>query len=316
MRVKVNRLTAGWVMLAGLAATPPPPVIAQELRCGPANRGRPSADGTHCECVAPILRRAHGRWNAPMYASSTSPAFASGCILGVHMHRWTSVGHEREFMCLSSRRAELAHGVGTVPRSMCGWRFVGRGERSECVCGGVTPDFDRLQNRCVARRGATGIPAGTTSNTCPSGMVLVPSGSTDGNAVSSFCIDRTEVTVASYWECVNLGACGNADTPSPQCNYGRNGMDNHPMNCVDWTNAARFCQWRNARLPTNWEWRFAAQGMEDRISVGQRGAVEPVVLEWGQLRARAHALYGLSRQVALHSEWTIWRGTYGSGRSQ
>jgi len=65
-----------------------------------------------------------------------------------------------------------------------------------------------------------------TPGPCPSGMVMIPSGtfqmgSDDGNddekpphqvVVAGFCIDRTEVTVAAYAACVREGKCVPAPT--------------------------------------------------------------------------------------------------------
>ena len=107
---------------------------------------------------------------------------------------------------------------------------------------------------------------------CPEGLVYVPGGTVDGHGVEGFCLDRTEVTVAAYRGCVDAGACADQRTgfwlgqeqAAAACNLGRTGVDDHPMNCVDQTNATRFCEWRTARLPTEWEWQFAAQGTDGR----------------------------------------------------
>jgi iron(II)-dependent oxidoreductase len=78
--------------------------------------------------------------------------------------------------------------------------------------------------------------------------------------VSSFWIDRYEVTVAQYQNCVKLGSCTDIDlsqTPdlaSP---------DNKPQVAVTWYQAIRFCNYRGARLPTEEEWQFAASGPEN-----------------------------------------------------
>jgi formylglycine-generating enzyme required for sulfatase activity/predicted Ser/Thr protein kinase len=81
-----------------------------------------------------------------------------------------------------------------------------------------------------------------------------------------FAIDKTEVTVAGYRECVTAGGCA---TPSvgygpshAACHWGA--PDTHlgpyPMNCVMWSEAAAYCQWRQRRLPTAAEWEKAARG--------------------------------------------------------
>ncbi|HEX6764059.1 MAG TPA: SUMF1/EgtB/PvdO family nonheme iron enzyme, partial [Polyangiaceae bacterium] len=44
------------------------------------------------------------------------------------------------------------------------------------------------------------------------------------------------------------------------CNFGRTERRFHPMNCVDWESADRYCKTRNARLPTEAEFEYAARG--------------------------------------------------------
>jgi len=77
--------------------------------------------------------------------------------------------------------------------------------------------------------------------------------------VGAFRMDRTEVTVHAYRECARAGVCSPAGS-GPYCNAGVAGRDNHPINCVDWTQATNYCTWAGARLPTEEEWEYAARG--------------------------------------------------------
>jgi formylglycine-generating enzyme len=130
----------------------------------------------------------------------------------------------------------------------------------------------------------------TTEGTCPgerAGSELrVPAGEfrrgREGNTpahVPAFCIDRTEVTVAAYRACVSAGACtadhltestcndpfGACFVHRETCNWDKPGREDHPINCVSWNQARRYCLWAGKRLPTNLEWEKAARGTDGRI---------------------------------------------------
>lgn len=95
-----------------------------------------------------------------------------------------------------------------------------------------------------------------------------------GAILSEVKLDKYEVTVESYRQCVDAGCCVAHCTPNGDgqgealwneyCNYDKEGRDKHPMNCVDWTNADAYCRWVGKRLPTDVEWAYAAYGDEAR----------------------------------------------------
>ena len=77
--------------------------------------------------------------------------------------------------------------------------------------------------------------------------------------VPAFMIAESEVTVAAYTACVMAQACTAPSTSNqnPTCNYGAEGREEHPVNCLRWHEAKDFAACVDARLPTESEWEFA-----------------------------------------------------------
>lgn len=91
--------------------------------------------------------------------------------------------------------------------------------------------------------------------------------------VKGFRLDRTEVTVQAYAECVRARACAEPDAYSDKggsyrifCNWKHpQNRSSHPINCVDFQQATTFCAWAGKRLPSEEEWEYAARaGSENR----------------------------------------------------
>ena len=137
--------------------------------------------------------------------------------------------------------------------------------------------------------------------------------------LSAFCIDKTEVTVAGFRACVQDGGCPPPSATvdwkdikpeerskwSPYCTWGKRGLDQHPINCVDWNQATTFCEWAGGRLPSEAEWEYAARGKDGRL------------YPWGNQRPdanRLNACGGECGQAHMYPDDDGWPATAPVGK--
>lgn len=100
--------------------------------------------------------------------------------------------------------------------------------------------------------------------------------------VPTFSLDAQEVTVAAYRACVASGTCSPplSNSDNRYCNYDHPDRDRHPVNCLDWGQAATYCAAVGGRLPTEPEWERAARaGSTSRYPWGQDVSCAEAVLD-------------------------------------
>lgn len=79
--------------------------------------------------------------------------------------------------------------------------------------------------------------------------------------LSSYWLDRFEVSVADYERCVAVGRCDPRPVSEATRRFDRG---DHPVSRVTWHDATSYCAFRGARLPTEAEYERAARGVFHR----------------------------------------------------
>lgn len=161
-----------------------------------------------------------------------------------------------------------------------------------------SPWFDRRKRLATAGVALLGVGGGVALSAlgarspggCPPGMKRIDGGAfrmgspAEGETPSDespahearprpFCLDATEVTVSAYAKCAGCTPLagtvqGEALTAngvgfwSQFCN--KADAAEHPVNCIDWDSANKYCEAQGLRLPTEEEWELAARGSNGR----------------------------------------------------
>jgi formylglycine-generating enzyme required for sulfatase activity len=160
----------------------------------------------------------------------------------------------------------------------------------QCEAYACDTTIKACRTSCMTGDDCNGVPClNNVCGSCPDDMVYVapatflfskaglPSGTPPPVKITltkGYCIDKTEVSVASYRACVKAGVCAVPTGLGSDSIYGTytdtpSANDSLPINNVNWDQATTYCTWAGLaggarRLPTEVEWERAARGVDGR----------------------------------------------------
>lgn len=134
--------------------------------------------------------------------------------------------------------------------------------------------------------------------------------------VPSFCASTFEVKTSEFEACVLAGQCEPARGNMFTCNTVAKGRGEHPINCIDHSQAQAVCAFQGGRLPTEVEWEYLARGGEEMRDYPWGEAAPDGNTCWKSNRScevgtHTEGAFGLHDVVGNVWEWTdSWFGRY------
>ena len=121
--------------------------------------------------------------------------------------------------------------------------------------------------------------------------------------LDDYYIDQTEVTVGAYRLFVAENP-GREQAYEDSCNW--ENEDDLPMNCVSWSDARAYCEWRGKRLPTEAEWEKAARGASGRLWPWGNKVACSLEEELGGLPCWSRPVASQPRDSSIYGSMDMW----------
>jgi formylglycine-generating enzyme required for sulfatase activity len=138
--------------------------------------------------------------------------------------------------------------------------------------------------------------------------------------LSSYSIDKKEITNEDYDKCVKSGSCSKAHYTDSTCFVwsskglkktkmpARFAESSKPVVCVSWYQARKYCKWAGKRLPSEAEWEYAAtnggkQGYSTGESTPSKDAAQYKQRETAKTGSFSTGAYDLSDMCGNGWEW-------------
>ncbi|MDB4930677.1 MAG: Protein kinase [Myxococcaceae bacterium] len=243
-----------------------------------------TACGSACRNLAIDSSSCGACYRACDLTNATSACQASMCRVVTCFSGYTDCNGVAADGCEADLRTSIAHcgacgracaapagGAATCSGGACGQSCPS----GQSVCAGACTNLmtdaancGTCGSACTATQACV---AGACMSRCSAGMQYIPAGMflmgstlegpVHGVRLSAFCLDATEVTVTAYRRCPGC----TAPATTSYCNWGVSGRDDHPINCVDWSQSRAYCQWQGGDLPTEAQWEYVRRGVSGRL---------------------------------------------------
>jgi formylglycine-generating enzyme required for sulfatase activity len=119
-------------------------------------------------------------------------------------------------------------------------------------------ELEEAVNQCLSLMQAEGFPPFDPKQVCSKDFLREASLQSITIDINVFYMDQFEVSRSDYLECIKADVCSKEPLERQPSE-----MLDIPVQYATYIDASIYCAWRGARLPTAFEWEYAARGTKD-----------------------------------------------------